>query len=137
MAEDKIEVRLLISEAEIDDERLDQFISVLISDLRDQDEIFSVRRLERGDIPEAAMGGSFEWKGLSLKVLLPKIEQLLEEVIKKIQRLRLAKIEISIVGLIKFTFDFKVPLSPEEIQNRLKKELKKLPEKLIETSGKK
>jgi hypothetical protein len=134
MVEDKIEVKLLISEADIDDERLDQLIGVLISDLRDQDEIFSVRRLETGGIPEAAMGGSVNWRGLFMEVLPSKIEQLLDEVIKKFQRSP-AKIAVSIDG---FEYSVRVPISPEERQNLLK-EVKKLPGKLIETknSGKK
>jgi hypothetical protein len=130
MVEDEIEVKLLISEADIDDERLDQFISVLISDLRDRDEIFSVSRLKTGDIPEAAMGSFDDWIGLLLKVLPSKIEQSLDAVIEKFQRIT-AKIEVSIDG---FKGSIRVPISPEELQNFLK-----LTGKLIETknSGKK
>ncbi len=88
------------------------------------------RRLERGDIPEAAMGGSVDWRGLLLEVLPSKIEQLLEEVINKFQRSP-AKITISIGGI---EISFQVPLSPEETQNLLK-EVKELIEKFIENKN--
>lgn len=71
---------LAVSEADADDERLDQLTGRMMRDLRDLG-VESVEREAAGTAPEGAKGDPFTWGALALAIvpaLLPKLVDFLQ-----------------------------------------------------------